>query len=316
MAEFWIRGIPNGSAGYPSYSQIQEYKRAGFNAVMIVEIRQNQQMNDFDNIIIPNPQDNPFKECIDQINSLEMDVYILMNPVRYGVLNCSNNTCVGGTNNNNPCNKQEDCPGGYCESNGQINKNNFLKSSTYQDKFLSHIEFIVNNYQIAGIQIEEGYWEVISRDIQMSFLQCCRAKIPSNIMFSANHASADSLVVSPKWNLNLINSGVVFDFVSYQTSSGDGTGNMTNYDLEAGLSAWKKMLPYIPICSFTYLWSQGKVNPGFLLNVEYCAQKGYNLQVWPSSNISDYSQVKTIFDRYPLPEPCPRPQFSFNINQV
>ncbi len=283
IAEYWI----SGSQGYPDLSTIQEYKRAGFNAIMIVEINYNHQMTDFDNIIIPNPQNNAFKTCIDQINSLGMDVYVLMNPVRYGTLPSS-----------------------------QANKDNFFNNRIYPDKFLSHIEFLVNNYNIAGIQMEEGYWEKWSLAIQMSFHQECRAKIPPHITYSANHASTNPTLVASKWDLNLINSGNVFDFVSYQTSSGDKTGNMTNYDIKAGVASWRNMIPNIPIIPFTYIWSQGLQNPSFLINVEYCTQQGYGLQVWPSSNISDYSAVKTIFDRYPLQEPCPRPQFTFNINQV
>lgn len=301
MMEYWSRFDGSINECIPSLAELQEYKRVGFNAVMIVEINYNRQYTDFKNIILPNPTNNALKTCIEQIKGLGMDAYVLLNPARYGT----------GT----PI----------------YNREHLLYDSVVRQVFLASIQYLVD-IGIDGIQLEEPFF-TLSTTTQAevsTFLSECRTKMPSNIMFSANFASAMKIKIEnggvasdgiyyqgTHWTLAEINEGNLVDFVALQPQA-EADGSIPNTNLQAYIDVWSGWIPNIPLCLFVYRATYKGMNIYFHQNAEYCCMNNINFQTWPEVRISDadLNQLKTIFDAYPLPEPCPKPQFIFNINQV
>ncbi len=324
MAEYWSRFDGSVNECLPTFAELQEYKRVGFNAVMIVEIVYNNQMNDFNDTILPDPINNAFAQCLRQIKNLGMDAHVLFNPGRYGTLHSSGNSCWGGTYDNRTCIDYTSCVGGQCRGNGDINKWKLLSSLTYKQILYNHIKYLIDYNLVDGIQLEEPVFEFSQPDISQQtqvvtdFFKECRTKIPSNIIFSANNPSngRDTVLNTGHWDLTEINKGAMFDFVAPQPQ-GEPNGDYPNPNIEGSFASWTGMLPNIPIRPGIYKRSQGKDNPSMLANLEYMASRRRSFQVWPSSSLTsgDLNGIKNVFDMYPL-ETCPHPQFEFQITQV
>ncbi len=304
VAGYWSKFDGSPTECVPTLTDILRYADTGFTTVYFAEMIYNNQMNDFEDILDSRkgyaPTNNPIRTALLQIKDAGMKAQIIMYPTRYGALSPGGRTCVGGTPVGN------DCVGGVWVDNGDINKEKMLITG-YKNIFLNHIKYLTDNNLVDSIQIEEAFFEGISVGDQMAFFQECRTQMPSNILFCANHASNSRTNVEKTWDLNLINSGTIFDYIGFQTAY-----PYDSYEQQSAYDAWKLMLPSLPIVVSCYTATHDGINPNMLDNVQQAVDNNWNINISPSTALTpeQYPLLKSIFS------PCPRPQFNFQTTQV
>lgn len=303
-AAYWSRFDDTPTECVPTQLEIQKIADTGFDTMYFAEMDYYNQMNDFEDILNYQkgytPDDNPIKTALLQIKDSGMKAQIIMYPTRYGELYAGGRTCVGGTVNG------DQCVGGVWRENSDINKSKMLITN-YKNIFLKHIKYLTDNNLVDSIQIEEAHFDGIPVADQMAFLQECRVQIPSNVLFYANNASNSRTNVAKNWDINLINSGTILDYVGIQPAY-----PYAYYEQKAAYDSWKLMLPDIPIIVACYTLTHDGANPNMINNVQQAVDNDWDLVVSPCTSIKpeQYPLLQAIFSA------CPKPQFSFQITQV
>lgn len=274
IAEFWADfGVPPLNIGCPSQhyalpgqAHITAMKTAGFDSMMFTEINYITQMCDLD-YCIANPSNNPLKTAFDLIKAAGMRRLIKMNPGRYGA---------------NP-------------SDTGANVSVFLKTPLYYNKFLKHIEYLVQYDVVDGIELEEPAFGLAQRDLTFAFFQQCRQRIPAPKLFGFNYPSNSEPNISingfDSVMVNLVNTNKIFDYMSTQPQ-----GPFTAANQLSAYNSWKSRLNSEIVCG-AYVWDHSGTNPLFIDNIKQAVTNGWSLKAWPSRNLTaiQLNELRTIF---------------------